>query len=72
VRDPTVQRLAQQPVIDSTSLYQRTVAEAMLDERRLTLERLQQQGVLTLDVAADELSIAVINRYLALKARTVL
>jgi len=72
VRDPTVQRLANQPVIDSTSLYQRTVAEQMLDERRLLLERLQQQGVLTLDVAADELSMAVINRYLALKARLLL
>ena len=72
VRDPTVQRLAKQPVVDSTSLYQRTIAEQVLDERRLLLERLQQQGVLTLDVAADELSMAVINRYLALKARLLL
>lgn len=72
VRDPTVQRLANQPVVDSTSLYQRTIAEQVLDERRLLLERLQQQGVLTLDVAADELSMAVINRYLALKARLLL
>ena len=34
------------------------------DSRRL--------GVETLDVAADELSISVINRYLALKARTMI
>lgn len=72
VRDPTVQRLAQQPILDSSSLYQRTVAEQLLDERRLTLERLQRRGVLTLDVAADELSLAVINRYLELKARVLL
>ncbi len=72
LRDPTVQHLAQQPIGDSTTLYQRTVAEQLLDERRLVLERLQQQGVLTLDVAADELSMAVINRYLELKARTLL
>jgi uncharacterized protein (DUF58 family) len=72
VRDPTVQRLAKQPVVDSTSLYQRTIAEKVLDERRLLLDRLQQQGVLTLDVAADELSMAVINRYLALKTRLLL
>ncbi len=72
VRDPTVQRLAQQVITDSSSLYQRMVAEQLLDERRLTLERLQRQGVLTLDVAADELSMAVINRYLDLKARTLL
>jgi uncharacterized protein (DUF58 family) len=69
VRDPTVQRLAHQAIADSSSLYQRTVAEQLLEERRLTLERLQQRGVLTLDVAADELSMAVINRYLELKAR---
>jgi uncharacterized protein (DUF58 family) len=72
IRDPTVQRLARQEVFDSTSLYQRTVAEQLLDERRLTLDQLQRHGVLTLDVAADELNMAVINRYLELKARTLL
>lgn len=70
LRDPTVQALAEQPITDSASLYQRTVAERLLDERHLVLDRLQQHGVRTLDVAADELSVAVINRYLELKART--
>ena len=72
VRDPTVQRLASQGVIDSATLYQRTVAEELLEERRLTLEQLQRQGVLTLDVSANELNVAVINRYLELKAKTML
>lgn len=72
LRDPTVQRLAQHAVEDSRTLYQRTVAEQLLDERTLTLERLRRLGVETLDVAADELSIAVINRYLELKARTMI
>jgi uncharacterized protein (DUF58 family) len=70
MRDPTVQRLARQPVVDSASLYQRTVAEQLLDERRTVLEQLQRQGVLTLDAPANELSLAVVNRYLELKART--
>ena len=65
--DPTVQKLARQPITGSASLYQRTVAEQLLDERQLTLERLRQRGVQTLDVPADELSVAVINRYLAVK-----
>ena len=69
LRDPTVQAMARQTVDDSRTLYQRTVAERLLDERQMTLEQLQRQGVLTLDVPADELSIAVINRYLELKAR---
>jgi len=69
MRDPTVQRLADQAITDSSSLYQRTVAEQLLNERQLTLDRLTQHGILTLDVPADELSIAVVNRYLELKAR---
>lgn len=70
LRDPTVQRLAVQEVRDSATLYERTVAERLLEERALTLDRLHRHGVHTLDVPADELSIAVINRYLELKART--
>jgi uncharacterized protein (DUF58 family) len=69
LRDPTVQAMARQEVQDSVGLYGRTVAERLLEERRVTLDQLQRQGVLTLDVPADELSIAVINRYLELKAR---
>jgi uncharacterized protein (DUF58 family) len=45
------------------------VAGQLLDERRLILDRLRRQGVLTLDVAADELSVAVINRYVEVKGR---
>lgn len=70
MRDPTVQRLADQRIVDSVSLYQRTVAEQLLDERHLTIERLTQQGILTLDVPADQLSIAVVNQYLDLKAQS--
>lgn len=69
VADPTVQRLARQPIADSASLYTRTMAERLLTERQLTLERLRQRGVQTLDVPADELSVAVIDRYLELKER---
>jgi uncharacterized protein (DUF58 family) len=69
IADPTVNRLARQPVTDSATLYERTVAGQLLDERRLILDRLRRQGVLTLDVAADELSVAVINRYVELKGR---
>jgi uncharacterized protein (DUF58 family) len=44
----------------------------MLDERRLVLDTLHKRGVLTLDVPANQLSLAVINRYLELKGRTML
>ena len=64
--------MAQQPVTDSASLYQRTVAEQLTVERSLAIDRLRQLGIPTLDVPADRLSIAVIDRYLEMKARTLL
>jgi len=70
MRDPTVQWMATQAVEDSASLYQRIAAEQLLEERQLTLEQLIHRGVLTLDAPADQLSLALINRYLALKAES--
>jgi uncharacterized protein (DUF58 family) len=69
VADPTVNHLAKQTIGDSTALYERTVAERVLADRRLALDKLRRQGVQTLDTPADELSVAVINRYLAMKER---
>ena len=72
LRDPTVQAMARQEVEESATLYRRTVAERLLEERQMILEQLQRQVVLTLDVPADELSVAVINRYLELKVRAMI
>ncbi len=36
------------------------------------LDYLRQQGIFTLDVPANQLSVAVINRHLELKAKTML
>ena len=69
MRDPTVERMARQPVADGAALYQRTVAETLLREREVRLEQLHRYGVLTLDVPADELSVALIDKYLEIKAR---
>lgn len=69
VADPTVNRLAAQAIDGSAALYERTVAERVLADRRLALDRLRRHGVQTLDTPADELSVAVINRYLAMKER---
>ena len=69
IGDPAVADLARQLPSDSEGVYQRMVAEQWLDERAITLETLRQRGVLTLDVQANQLTIAVVNRYLELKAR---
>jgi uncharacterized protein (DUF58 family) len=72
ISDPDVVQAAQQQPEDSQTAYQRMAASQLLDQRQVTLDRLRQQGVLTLDVPANQLSIAVINRYLELKAKTML
>lgn len=72
ISDPDVVTAAKQVPTDSLSVYQKTAASQLLDERQIVLDSLRQQGVHTLDVPANQLSIAVINRYLSLKARTLL
>lgn len=72
ISDPEVVAAAEQVPDDSLGAYQKTAASQLLDDRQLILDNLRQQGVLTLDVPANKLSIAVINRYLALKAKTLL
>ncbi|HNP85915.1 MAG TPA: DUF58 domain-containing protein, partial [Kouleothrix sp.] len=67
--DPNVTRLAAQLPQESGAVYQRAVAEMLLDERRVVLDTLNRHGVLTIDVPADQLTVSVINKYLELKGR---
>lgn len=69
ISDPNITNLANQEISESQSLYQRAVAEMLLDERRIVLDTLNRSGVLTLDVPADQLTVSVINKYLELKDR---
>lgn len=69
ISDPTVVQIARQMPRDSVGVYERAVAEQLVDERALILEKLRQRGVLTLDVPANQLTVAVVNKYLELKAR---
>ena len=72
ISDPDVHAAVRQYPHHSLAAYQRTVAGQLLDERQIALDHMRRQGVLTLDVPADQLSLAVINRYLELKGRVLL
>jgi uncharacterized protein (DUF58 family) len=72
ISDPDVHAAARQQPHDSLAVYQRATAAQILDERRVVLDTLRKRGVLTLDVPANQLSMAVINRYLELKGKTML
>ena len=69
ISDPDVHEASERIPRDSLQTYQRAAAMRLLDERELTLETLHKHGVQTLDVPANQLSIAVINRYLELKGK---
>ena len=51
------------------ALYEKAMAQRMLNEREGALERLRASGVGILDVEASELTVATVNRYLSLKSR---
>jgi uncharacterized protein (DUF58 family) len=72
IQDPHITNLATQPVLAASDVFERAVAVRMIDERQVILDTLHRAGVLTLDAEADKLSIAVINKYLELKSRSML
>ena len=65
--DPVVLDTARRAPYNVDAIYQRAMAEQVLDERQLWLNRLQQQGVMTLDIPAYELTASLINKYLEMK-----
>ena len=69
MNDPNITTIAARAPVTPRDVYERAVAEQLLDERRVILDTLHQAGVLTLDVPADKLSVAVIDKYLELKNR---
>jgi uncharacterized protein (DUF58 family) len=72
VADPELGGLAAAPIEDTRRAYERVVAQRLLDERRAVVERLGGRGALVVDVPADRLSAETIDRYLEVKARTLL
>ena len=68
--DSGIVALAEQESTDSKSVYQKAIAERLLQEKHATLEILNRQGVITIDVPAHQLTMAVVNKYLELKAKS--
>jgi len=68
--DSNISELTQQPLMDSKSVYQKAIAEKLLREKREALEVLVKRGVIAIDVPAHQLTVAVINKYLELKAKS--
>jgi uncharacterized protein (DUF58 family) len=67
--DPTVIRPATASAATAAALYEKMVAQRLLDDRAAVLATLRHSGVLCLDTSADRLSPALIETYLELKLR---
>jgi uncharacterized protein (DUF58 family) len=67
--DPTVSRPAAARAHDTQMLYEKLVAQRLLDERTAVLASLSTFGILTIDTDADRLSPRLIATYLELKQR---
>ncbi|MCS6859678.1 MAG: DUF58 domain-containing protein, partial [Abditibacteriales bacterium] len=70
--DVNIVALAETVPREPADVYARAAALELLHERKRLLDRLTQQGVLVLDRTPDAISVAVVNRYLELKARQVI
>jgi uncharacterized protein (DUF58 family) len=67
--DPNVRRPAAQRPLTGHALYEKVVAQQLLDDRAQVLATLTAYGVLTVDTDADKLNPRLINTYLELKQR---
>jgi uncharacterized protein (DUF58 family) len=67
--DPNLRRPAERRPTDGRSLYEKMVAQQLLDDRAAVLASLSARGVLTLDTDTDSLNPRLIAAYLELKHR---
>jgi uncharacterized protein (DUF58 family) len=67
--DPNVRRPAELRPTDSRTLYEKMVAQQLLDDRAAVLAQFAAHGVLTVDTDADKLHPKLVGTYLELKER---
>ena len=68
--DSSIVALATQELTTSKIVYQKAIAERLLQEKQATLQILRRGGIITIDVPAHQLTMTVVNKYLELKAKS--
>jgi uncharacterized protein (DUF58 family) len=69
VKDAALARLLTTEPVDAEVAYQHAVASELLIEREAMKRKVGRDGVTVIDVDADQLSLAAVNKYLEVKAR---
>jgi len=67
LREQAVEELVRQPVNGFRESLRFVAAEAYMAERRALLRQIEGHGILTIDVPARQLPVALANRYLEIK-----
>jgi uncharacterized protein (DUF58 family) len=68
--DPQLAQVAARVPTSTTELFEKVVAEDVRDARARALAILRRRGVHTIDVPAEQLTVAAIQKYLELKRRS--
>lgn len=72
VSDPHIVAASRQPTESGADVYQKAVAQQVLQERRAAISVLKRRGVWTIDSPPQDLSADLINHYLDLKSRSLI
>ena len=72
IRDPELERMADLWPADAAAIYRRAVAGGLLRDRRQALAALRQRGAHIVDAQPEQLTVATVNRYLAIKRQHLL
>jgi len=62
-------QLANDPVSDLEGIYNKTIAEKFVHEKKMIVRELQQNGILAVLSAPEKLTIQSVNKYLELKSK---
>jgi uncharacterized protein (DUF58 family) len=65
----TLKSITEEPVKDVEGIYIKTIAEKFAFEKKLMIKELTKHGILSLLTSPQKLTVNVVNRYLAIKAR---
>lgn len=69
LRDPLLDRAARAAIEEPRTVYTKAVAEQVLADRAKARRFLERRGVIAIDVPPEELTVAVVNKYVDLKER---
>jgi uncharacterized protein (DUF58 family) len=72
LRDAELDEMAQQPVVDGRSLYERGAAAHLLERRAQSIRTLERTGVHVLDTGPERLTGAIVGRFHQLRSAGVL